>query len=264
MKKFVFRLLAYFVCAFIMMIGFSFMTSLPEGLESLYSSWLTSNYLGLLIISFPLSYIINDLIGLLKGFFSKNEKGLSFSFFSFKSRLYYVFSHHKKKIKKLGVNNMIIREIKPEDNQSIEAIMTNCFKEFDMPTVGSSLEDDDVKHMYEGFQSDRAIYFVVEENGKVLGGGGIKQLKGSAQDTCELQKMYFHPDARGKGFGKKLFDACMKAAKDFDYKFCYLESAPQLKLALKLYEKNGFKYLEKPIGNTGHTICGVYMIKNIL
>lgn len=159
---------------------------------------------------------------------------------------------------------MIIREIQPEDNQSIETIMTNCFKEFGMPISGSSLEDDDVKHMYEGFQGNRAMYYVIEGNGKVFGGGGVKQLQGAANDTCELQKMYFHPDARGKGFGKKMLDMCIKTAKDFKYRFCYLESASQLKSAIELYEKNGFEHLESPLGNTGHAICGVYMLKELL
>jgi len=159
---------------------------------------------------------------------------------------------------------MIIREIKPEDNAQIESIITLCFDEFELPTAGSSLEDYDVKKMYEGFQTENAIFYVLEENGRVLGGGGIKQLKGYKRDTCELQKMYFHPDARGKGFGKKLFDKCIQAAKDFDYKFCYLESASQLKTAIKIYEMNGFKHLEKPLGNTGHTICGVYMTKKLV
>lgn len=159
---------------------------------------------------------------------------------------------------------MIIREIQPEDNQSIEVIMTDCFKEFGLPTIGSSLEDDDVKHMFEGFQEERAIYYIVEDDEKVLGGGGVKQLKGAAQDTCELQKMYFHPDARGKGYGKKMFDKCIEVAKEFGYKYCYLESASQLKSAIQLYEKNGFKHLDQPLGNTGHTICGVYMLKELL
>jgi putative acetyltransferase len=159
---------------------------------------------------------------------------------------------------------MIIREIQPKDNLSIEVIMTDCFNEFSLPTVGSSLEDADVKQMFEGFQEERAIYYVLEDHGKVLGGGGVKQLKGAAKDTCELQKMYFHPDARGKGYGKKMFDKCIEAAKEFGYKFCYLESASQLKSAIQLYEKNGFKHLNQPLGNTGHTICGVYMLKELL
>ena len=76
--------------------------------------------------------------------------------------------------------------------------------------------------------------------------------------------MYFHPDARGKGYGRKLFDKCIQAAKDLGYKSCYLESASQLESAIKLYTMNGFKHLEKPMGNTGHTICVVYMIKELI
>jgi putative acetyltransferase len=159
---------------------------------------------------------------------------------------------------------MIIREIKPEDNIQIEAIITTCFDEFALPKAGSSLEDDDVKKMYHGFQANSAAYFVVEENGKVLGGGGVKQLKGAQRNICELQKMYFHPDARGKGYGRKLFNKCIQAAKDLGYKSCYLESASQLESAIKLYTMNGFKHLEKPMGNTGHTICEVYMIKELI
>lgn len=159
---------------------------------------------------------------------------------------------------------MIIREIKLEDNAQIEAIITACFNEFYLPKAGSSLEDDDVKQMYEGFQESNAVFYVVEDNGEVLGGGGVKQLKGAENNTCELQKMYFHPKARGKGYGKQLFDLCMESAADLGYDYCYLESASQLKSAIKLYELNGFKHLEKPLGKTGHVICGVWMLKNLI
>lgn len=159
---------------------------------------------------------------------------------------------------------MIIREIKHEDNAQIETIMRACFLEFNLPVVGSSLEDKDVLNMYEGYKSKNAVYYVVEEQGEILGGGGIKQLKGVDKDTCELQKMYFHQKSRGKGYGKLMFDKCMHSAKDLGYKFCYLESASQLKSAIKLYELNGFKNLKKPLGETGHVICGVWMIKKII
>ena len=76
--------------------------------------------------------------------------------------------------------------------------------------------------------------------------------------------MYFHPDIRGQGFGKRLLDLCMNSAKKFNYKFCYLESASQLKTALTLYEKNGFEHLDTPRGYTGHTICGIYMLKKLI
>ena len=159
---------------------------------------------------------------------------------------------------------MIIREIKLEDNAQIEAIITACFEEFGLPKAGSSLEDEDVKHMYQGFLESNAVYYVIEDNNEILGGGGVKQLKGAKNDTCELQKMYFRPKARGKGYGRMLFNKCLKSATDLGYEYCYLESASQLKSAINLYELNGFKHLEKPLGETGHVICGVWMLKNLL
>lgn len=158
---------------------------------------------------------------------------------------------------------MTIREIRKDDNAAIEAIMRNCFREFEMPIVGSSLEDKEVTEMYEGYQDERAIYFILEDQGEVLGGGGIKQLQGAESSICELQKMYFKPKARGKGYGKQIFDKCIDSARKFGYTQCYLESASQLKSAISLYKKNGFKLLENPIGNTGHVICGVWMLKEI-
>ena len=95
---------------------------------------------------------------------------------------------------------MIIREILPQDNMSIKAIITNCFKEYNLPIAGSSLEDNDANYMYQGFQQLRAVYYVIEDGDKILGGGGIKHLLGAKNDICELQKMYFHPDIRGQGY----------------------------------------------------------------
>ena len=159
---------------------------------------------------------------------------------------------------------MIIREIRQEDNAQIEIIMRACFLEFDLPVAGSSLEDIDVLNMYKGFKAENAVYYVLEEQGEILGGGGIKQLKGGDKETCELQKMYFHQKARGKGYGKLMFDKCINSAIQLGFKFCYLESASQLKSAIKLYELNGFKNLKKPLGKTGHVICGVWMIKKLI
>jgi len=36
-----------------------------------------------------------------------------------------------------------------------------------------------------------------------------------------------------------------------------------MKDAQKLYNKVGFKYIDQPMGDTGHYSCTVWMIKNI-
>ena len=164
----------------------------------------------------------------------------------------------------MGINNIIIREIQPQDNAQIESVIRGCFHEFKIPLVGTAYEDEETPNMFESYQSDGEIYYVIESEGEVLGGGGIKPLKDfEINKVCEIQKMYFSPKVRGKGFGKILFEKCIETAKDFGYKQCYLESASQLKAAIHIYESYGFKHLDGALGNTGHFSCGVWMIKDL-
>ena len=158
---------------------------------------------------------------------------------------------------------MTIREIQPSDNPAIESIIKAVLPEFGLPTVGTAYEDIETTKMFESYQGDDEVYFVLEDNGKVVGGGGIKKLANNNDNVCELQKMYFAQEARGKGFGKVMFDKCITTAKDLGYKSCYLESASVMKTAIGIYEKNGFVHLDGPIGGTGHYSCGVWMIKNL-
>ncbi|MCL4116225.1 UNVERIFIED_CONTAM: hypothetical protein GTU68_054112, partial [Idotea baltica] len=160
-------------------------------------------------------------------------------------------------------DNIVIREIEHEDNAQIEDAIRGCFPEFGLPLVGTAYADEETPKMFESYQNDNDIYYVVEVNGKVLGGGGVKPLKDYESEVCEIQKMYFAKELRGKGLGKLMFEKCMEAAKDLGYKKCYLESASQLKAAIHIYEVFGFKHLDKPLGNTGHFSCGVWMIKDL-
>ena len=52
-------------------------------------------------------------------------------------------------------------------------------------------------------------------------------------------------------------------AKKMGYTGLYLESMPELINALTMYEKMGYQYLEGPMGNSGHTGCGLWMYKTI-
>jgi putative acetyltransferase len=75
--------------------------------------------------------------------------------------------------------------------------------------------------------------------------------------------MYFLPEARGLGLGIELMQKCLAKAKEFGFESCYLETMPYMEAAQKLYNKVGFEYLDKPLGNTGHTSCPVWMLKKL-
>lgn len=158
---------------------------------------------------------------------------------------------------------MNIRKIKHSDNPEIEHIIKTSIVEFGLPTTGTAYEDIETSKMYESYQGKNEIYLVLEENASIVGGAGIKALKNNKNNVCELQKMYFNPIARGKGYGSVLIKKCLTFAKDFGYSQCYIETDPRMKAAIHLYKKNGFTLLEKPLGNTGHSSCSIWMIKNL-
>jgi putative acetyltransferase len=157
----------------------------------------------------------------------------------------------------------MIRAIQKEDNKQIAAVIREVFISDGFPKTGTAFADTQLDFMFETYDNPRAAYFVVEEKGKIIGGAGISQLENSLENICELQKMYFLKEARGKGLGLQMIEKCLAIATEFGYSNCYLETLPEMLVAQNLYKKVGFEYLNSPLGNTGHTTCPVWMIKQL-
>lgn len=161
------------------------------------------------------------------------------------------------------MNDYIIRPIDEKDNPHIAKVIRNVLLEFGVPKVGTAYADKSLDCMYENYRIDKRAYFVVEENGEIIGGAGISPLDNFEGNVCELQKMYFAPQARGRGIGSKMMETCLNKAKEFGFGQCYLETMPYMDDARKLYYKSGFTHLEKAMGDTGHYSCNVWMIKKL-
>jgi putative acetyltransferase len=161
------------------------------------------------------------------------------------------------------MSTLKIREIQPEDNQQVAEVVRTVLVEMGVPKVGTAYEDEALDDMFATYQHPRMNYFVVEEDGKVIGGAGIAPLIGLEEKICELQKMYFLPEARGKGLGAQMMDTCLKFGEAQGFEQCYIETLPYMESARKLYARSGFKSLEKPLGDTGHYNCTMWMIKDI-
>lgn len=163
-----------------------------------------------------------------------------------------------------ALEDIRIRTIQKEDNAALAAIIRKTLEEFGANRPGTVYCDPTTDALFDLFQSKSgAIYFVAESKGDILGGGGIFPSPGLPQDTCELVKMYLLPSARGLGLGRKIIEACIRFAKDNGYKNIYIETMPELKQAMKTYEKFGFTYLDKPLGETGHFGCDLWMLKRL-
>jgi len=158
----------------------------------------------------------------------------------------------------------IIRRVRPEDDKSLAVIIRSVLIELGVPKVGTAYADPELDHMTFAYEKARSAYFVVEVDGKLLGGAGIAPLSGEDPSVCELQKMYFSSAARGLGLGKEMIDTCLDFAKANDFTICYLETLPYMEAAQKLYLKTGFDYIEGPMGDTGHTSCNVWLTKSLV
>ncbi len=156
--------------------------------------------------------------------------------------------------------NTIIRKIEQKDNAEVAALIRNVLIEHNVPKVGTAYADASLDCMYETYSAPDSAYFVVESSGRLIGGAGIAPLENGPLDTCELQKMYFLPEARGTGFGAAMMEKCLNSARKSGFSQCYLETMPYMEAAQKLYRKSGFEYLDAPMGDTGHSSCPVWML----
>lgn len=156
---------------------------------------------------------------------------------------------------------LTIRAIEPGDNAELAGIIRNSLAEFGANKPGTVFYDPTTDDLFNLFRQEGSRYFVAEENGMILGGAGIFPSPGLPAGTCELVKMYLRPEARSRGLGRKLISICLDEAKEMGYENVYLETLPELAQAVKTYEKFGFRYLDGPLGNTGHFGCDVWMIR---
>ena len=158
---------------------------------------------------------------------------------------------------------VIIRDLQKEDNPALAKVVKDTLAEFGANHPNTVYYDPTTDTLFEVFQTPRSKYFLAELNNKIVGGGGIYPTDGLPPDTCELVKMYLLPEARGLGLGRTLIEKCIEAATENGFKKIYLETMPELKQALSVYEKFGFEYLKGPMGNSGHTGCSLWMLKQL-
>jgi len=161
------------------------------------------------------------------------------------------------------MQELTIRNIEAADNKALATIIRNSLEEFKANKPGTVYFDETTDHLSEVFKADRSVYFVVESGGIILGGGGIYPTANLDAGTCELVKLYLAANARGKGVGKLLMEKCIAAAREMGYQKIYLETMPELTIAIPMYEKFGFTYLSSAQGCSGHTGCNVWMIKDL-
>lgn len=132
----------------------------------------------------------------------------------------------------------MVRAANNADVAAIQALVFGILKEFDLAADlrGTDLDITDIEANY--LTRGGVFDVIVDDRGRILGTCGLYVLDDS---TIELRKMYFAPEIRGRGLGKKFLARMIEKAKDLGYLRVYLETASVLKQAVHIYEKAGFR-----------------------
>jgi putative acetyltransferase len=159
--------------------------------------------------------------------------------------------------------SIIYRTIEERDNKGIAELIRTVFREFKIDKPGTVYYDPSTDDLFHLFSIPGSEYWIVEDNGIIVGGCGVYPTPALPGGYAELVKLYLHSSQRGKGIGWQLMQKTFGSAKRFGYTHLYLESMPELSKAISLYDGAGFKNIPGPLGNSGHFGCIIWMVKEL-
>lgn len=157
-----------------------------------------------------------------------------------------------------------IRTITNKDNPYMATIIRRNLEKYQLDIPGTAYFDNNVDHLsdYYSARPESGAYFVLTgEQGQVLGGSGFERVE--FIDSCvELQKLYIQDSIKGKGYGRRLVEAVEGAARGLGFTKVYLETHSNLREAVQLYKKLGYREIPKP-DFVVHTTMDLFFIKEL-
>ncbi len=153
------------------------------------------------------------------------------------------------------------RRISASDDAAIAKIVRTNLEKLNLNVPGTVYFDPELDHLsayYNSMPAKRCYFVALDETDQLIGGVGIAEFTGM-EDCAEMQKLYLDDSAKGNGYSKELVTAAENWAKNAGYKKLYLETHSNLTVAMKLYEKIGFKQIEKPAGVVHGTMDHFYL-----
>ena len=126
--------------------------------------------------------------------------------------------------------------------------MRHNLETHDLALPGTAYYDEQLDHLSGYYLSDPAkrFYLVLRDGaGRTLGGVGVAELP--FFDRCgELQKLYLADEAKGAGLGCELIARIEDRARELGYRRIYLETHSNLRAAIHVYEKSGYRRIPRP------------------
>ena len=150
---------------------------------------------------------------------------------------------------------LIIRTLTAHDTEALEQVR-QYFRNY-AAWLGVDLSfqnfEQEMASLPGSYGEPQGRLFFAEFSGRPAGCVGIRPVPDS-EGTCEMKRLYVDPEARGKGVGRALALAAIKAARRIGYRRLLLDTLPSMRMAVKLYRELGFTeapaYYQTPVEGT--------------
>ena len=156
------------------------------------------------------------------------------------------------------------RKIEKSDNKGAASMIRDVFIEYEAPREGTVFTDPTTDNLFDVFVGPKAILWVAEEDGFIVGTCGVFPTENLPDNCIELVKFYVSDKVRGTGVGKELMIRSEQSAIAFGYSQIYIESLPAFNNAVRIYLKHGYHLLNSPLGSSGHFGCDIWMVKSLI
>lgn len=151
-----------------------------------------------------------------------------------------------------------LREIEEKDNQILGEIVQRSLEEEGLNIPGTAYFDPYLFSLYEYYQKPDRQYWVLEKEGKVIGGIGVGPFD-EERRIGEIQKLYIVKEERGQGYAHKLVNKALGYGKEH-YDSLYIDTFASLSDANHLYRQYGFEKLDEPLSGTEHSACDTWLL----
>ena len=136
----------------------------------------------------------------------------------------------------MRIADIVMRTATNADCERVIALVSMVLAEFQLPFDLDS-KDADLKDIEGSYIRAGGVFELIEDAQGTLLGNGLFPLN---DNTCELRKMYFLPEIRGLGLGKRVLERAVEHARRLGFKAIVLETISVLQRAIHLYTRFGF------------------------
>ena len=157
--------------------------------------------------------------------------------------------------------DMHYEPISEKHDAAIAELIRKNLETHNLDIPGTVYFDDVLDHLSRYYNHPSRAYYVLMEHDAVIGGIGLAEF-GGFKNCCELQKLYLSDAAKGRGMGYGMIKYLEEKAGEMRYTQVYLETHTNLKAAIHIYEKSGYKEIERP-ENVVHSTMNRFYLKTL-